>query len=165
MKLKKILVIGSLITCLSIGTFMTITNANEVSREQKKEIYNSKKNELIQLQNDLKKSKESKSEKLIEIKQTAREVQELAKEVDTDAYYRSKLKSFTNALEATIKEESISIESLSNEDAKILKKVLEEKKNLLKELKETDIQKVSNPKQKYEEFKEKVLIINSQIKE
>jgi hypothetical protein len=32
-------------------------------------------------------------------------------------------------------------------------------------LKETDIQKVSNPKQKYEEFKEKVLIINSQIKE
>ena len=69
MKLKKTLVIGSLITCLSIGAFMTITNANEVSKEQKKEIYNTKNNELIQLQNNIKKSKESKSEKLIEIKQ------------------------------------------------------------------------------------------------
>lgn len=176
MKSKKIILVATLLICLSVGAYGTASNATGYT----KEFYNQLRNEFIQQKEDLEQlSKENRNdpeikEKLKDLKKKAIDVNTLAKELDEDAYYKSKIKSFTSALEATIKDEkkalenkdsSISFGSLDPSKVEKLQKVIKEKEKLLEECKKIEVESVENPKQVYEELKIKVTKITSQMEE
>ncbi|TEB04797.1 hypothetical protein Psch_03559 [Pelotomaculum schinkii] len=175
MKLKITILVGTLLICLLIG--YAASNAAEYNKEKKKEHYNQLRNEFVQQKEDLEQlSKESRnnpeakekiSEMLKEIRGKAMEVNALAKEVDEEAYYRSKIESFTYALEGTIEDEKIALESKDSpfdlETAEKWRKVIKEKENLLEECKKIEVESVNNPKQVYEELRTKAHEITSQL--
>lgn len=177
MKSKITILVATLIICLSVG--YAASNADEYNKEKKKEYYNQLRNEFIQQKKDLEQlSKESRNnpvakenigEMLKEIREKAMEVNVLAKEGDEDAYYRSKIESFIHALDGTIKDEKIALESKDSpfdpEMADKWRKVINEKEKLLEECKKIEVESVNNPKQVYEELRMKVLEITSQLED
>jgi len=179
MKSKITILVLTLLICLSAGSYYTVSNATEYTKEKKREYYNQLRNELIQQQEDLDQlSKESKNDptakerigdNLKNLRNKAMEVNALAKEVDKDAYYRSKIKSFVNALEATIKDEKVALNNkvspLDPKQAEKLQNVIKEKEKFLEDCKKIEVvESVQNPKQVYEELKIKALEITSQMK-
>ncbi|RJQ24801.1 MAG: hypothetical protein C4589_12290 [Peptococcaceae bacterium] len=178
MKSKITILVVTLLICLSVGSYYAVSNATEYTKDKKKEYYNQLRNELIQQQEDLEQlSKESKNDptakekigaKLKDLRNKAMEVNTLAKEVDEDAYYRSKIKSFVNTLEGTIKDEKMALNNTDSpfdpRQAKKLQKVIKEKEMLLEDCKRIEVGSVENPKQVYEELRIKALEITSQMK-
>jgi len=177
MKLKRIILIATLLICLSVGSFYTVSSATEYTKDKKKEYYDQLRNEFIQQREDLKQlSKESRNDPtakekigvlLKDIRKKAIEVNTLAKEVDEDAYYKSRIKSFIHTLEGTIKDEKIKLENtdtpLDPKEAEKFQKVIKEKEMLLEECKKIEVESVESPKQVYEELRTKVLAITSQM--
>lgn len=174
---KNLLIVATLLVCLLVGSYYTVSEATEFTKDKKKEFYNKIQNAFSQQKEDLNKLlKENPNdptigEKLKDLKDKASEVNTLAKEVDTDAYYRNKIKSFTAALEATIKDETLALEkkqmpmSLDPNKVEKLKKVVEEKKKLLEKCKKIDVENIENPKNVYDELKSEVMEITSQMQD
>jgi N-acetylglucosamine kinase-like BadF-type ATPase len=175
MKLKITILVVTLLICLSAGSYYTVSNATEYTKDKTREHYNQLRNNLTQQKEDLDQLlNESKNdptakakigEKLKELRSTAIEVNTLAKEVDEDAYYRNKIKSFVNALEITIEDEKITLKNtdspLDPKQAEIFQKVIKEKEELLEDCKKIDAESVENPKLVYEELTIKVREITS----
>lgn len=177
MKSKITILVVTLLICLSVG--YAASNADEYNKEKKKEYYNQLRNEFIQQKEDLEQlSKESRNnpaakektgEMLKDMREKAMEVNTLAKEVDEDAYYRSKIESFIHALDGTIKDDKIALESTDSpfdlEMAEKWRKAIKEKEKLLEECKKIEVESLNNPKQVYEELRMKVREITSQLRD
>ena len=168
MRLKKIhIFVGMLLVCFVItASYYAIATSKygNMSLTEKKQAYTTLKAELKSGQEELKKiSSENPNEfqkKLSDLKQKAIDVQNLAKEVDTEAYYQHRVEVFLNTLEISIKQDKDRLNNSRDPlDASLVKKMetfIKAKEELLAEYKGIVNSGYSNSKQLYEEIQAKM---------